>query len=524
MSGASWVRSPVGVHAGRWATLPGTRKVLFVVHTVTSANRLLDLVPLFDSDLRVQLVFTCPDASAIRGGVQECFAELGVLAIPWEQALHTEFDLAIAANHSGNLHELRAPLMIVSHGVGYSKNPPRTKIEEPRTYGLSAPWLLHEGHVVADALVLSHTEQLDRLRTSVPQAVPAAIVAGDPCLDRIRASRPLRERYRAALGVRPDQKLVVVSSTWSARSLFGSWPDLFRQLLAELPVDDYRVAAILHPHVWFGHGPHQVRLWLADCLRAGLTLVPPLEGWGAALVAADLVIGDAGATTTYGAALDRPVLLAAFPEEDVAQGSCVDVLGATAPRLDPGRSLRAQVDQTLAAFVPGALQKVTDLVSSYPDEAAIRLRARAYQLLDLPEPDHGVQVPPLRLEPSTKDEVTAYRVTTEFDASATVTVTRYPADVFRGRLLAEPSLADPHLVVHAEHPDRALRSAADIVFCRDEAQTASLFDELDCYLVAVIAEDHCRVHLRDGRTIDHDGGDPLRFASELYAHLTTPPH
>jgi hypothetical protein len=111
------------VHAATWSTVPDTKKVLFVVHTVTSANRLLDLVHLFDSDLRVQLVFTCPDASAISTGVTELFGELGVIAICWQQAIHTEWDLAITANTSGNLHELAAPL-VVSHAVGYSKSLP----------------------------------------------------------------------------------------------------------------------------------------------------------------------------------------------------------------------------------------------------------------------------------------------------------------------------------------------------------------------------------------------------------------
>ncbi|MCP3803281.1 hypothetical protein NLX83_28785 [Allokutzneria sp. A3M-2-11 16] len=505
----SWVRSPIGAEARRWSTLPDTHKVLFLVNTVTSANRLLDLVPLFDSDLRVQLVFTCPDASAITGGVRECFAELGVLEVPWEQALGTAFALAITANHSGDLHQLQAPIMIVSHGVGYSKN-----VDGKHTYGLSEPSLLRDGRVVARALVLSHTEQLDRLAVAVPQAVPVAVVAGDPTLDRIRASRPLRSRYRATLGVKANQRLVVVSSTWSSRSLFGAWPDLFRQLLAELPVDSYRVAAILHPHVWFGHGPHQVRLWLADCLRAGLTLVPPLEGWGAALIAADMVIGDIGATTAYGSALDLPVVLAAFPEDDVASGSCVDALGTSAARLDPNRSLRAQVEEALSGFVPGELHKAADLISSYPDEAAARLRACAYGLLGLSEPKRGVQVPPLRLQPSTKDEMTAHLVTAD--------LTRYPADVFPGRLLAEPVLDDPHLVVHADHPDRALRSAADIVFCHDEAQAETLFDDLPCRLVAVIDRDHCEVRLRDGQVFSYEGEDPLRYASELYLSLTTP--
>lgn len=75
------MKVPISVHATTWSAVPDTKKVLFIVHTVTSANRLLDLVHLFDSDLRVQLVFTCPEASAISTGVTELFDELGIIAI-----------------------------------------------------------------------------------------------------------------------------------------------------------------------------------------------------------------------------------------------------------------------------------------------------------------------------------------------------------------------------------------------------------------------------------------------------------
>jgi hypothetical protein len=83
---------------------------------------------------------------------------------------------------------------------------------------------------------------------------------------------------------------------------------------------------VLHPHVWHGHSPHQIRSWLADCVRAGLILIPPLEGWRAALIAADIVVGDHGAVTCYAAALDKPVALAAFDEHEVVVGTAVSTM------------------------------------------------------------------------------------------------------------------------------------------------------------------------------------------------------
>ncbi|MCP2270056.1 hypothetical protein [Actinokineospora diospyrosa] len=215
-------------------------------------------------------------------------------------------------------------------------------------------------------VALSHEVERGRLAVAVPGAVDRAVVIGDPRWDRMLASVAHRPRFRAALGVGEHQDLVVVSSTWRAESLFGSWPDLLRQLLAELPVDRYRVAAVLHPHLWFAHGPHQVRLWLADCLRSGLVLIPPAEGWAAALIAADVVVGDHGAVTCYGAALDKPVVLASFPAEEVAVGSAADRLGSLAPVLHRRASLRTQLESAQAGFAPGRFDPVAELVTSAP--------------------------------------------------------------------------------------------------------------------------------------------------------------
>ena len=121
MSSSTWVKVPISLHAPRWSTLSAERTVLVVVHTMASANRLLDVVPLFGSDLRVQLVFSCPGTSAVSEGVTDLLDQLGAVTTPWTQAIHTPFDLIVTASNSGNLNELNGPIVVMSHGVGYSK-------------------------------------------------------------------------------------------------------------------------------------------------------------------------------------------------------------------------------------------------------------------------------------------------------------------------------------------------------------------------------------------------------------------
>ncbi|WP_147255811.1 hypothetical protein [Streptomyces sp. PT12] len=95
--------------------------MLLVVHNVTSATRLLDILPLFRDDLRIQLMVTCTGSSPFQAGVPELFARLGLPVLPWEQALRTPVDLAISASYGGQLHRIQGTLVVLSHGAGYNK-------------------------------------------------------------------------------------------------------------------------------------------------------------------------------------------------------------------------------------------------------------------------------------------------------------------------------------------------------------------------------------------------------------------
>ncbi|WP_327349208.1 hypothetical protein [Streptomyces sp. NBC_01321] len=118
---AERVRVPVGDDAARWTTRGKCLRVLVVVHNVTAATRLLDVLPLFDDDWRVQLLVTCTGSSAFAAGTAELLADTGVPVMPYEQATETEVDLIISASFGGQLDFFSGQLAILSHGVGYTK-------------------------------------------------------------------------------------------------------------------------------------------------------------------------------------------------------------------------------------------------------------------------------------------------------------------------------------------------------------------------------------------------------------------
>ncbi|MGR8011186.1 hypothetical protein [Streptomyces hypolithicus] len=573
--GDAWLRVPVGADASRWVTRGGVRRVLFVAHNVTSATRLLDVLPLFEDDLDVQCLATCTGSSPFLDGVPELLAGAGLPVLPWRQAtdLAAEIDLVVSASYGGELHYFEGRLVVLSHGVGYNKRLaipdtgyriPDTGYRIPDTgwpgdgdsdrsgggvdvapvFGLGAQWLLHDGKPLATATVLSHPEQLQRLSLSCPEAAPTAVLAGDPCFDRTLDALPHREAFRRRLGVADGQRLVVLNSTWGPRSLFGSeaLPWVLDELSSRLPVDTYRVCAVLHPNIWHAHGPGQVRRWLRTAQESGVLLVPPLGAWRQALVAADCVIGDHGSVTFYAAALGRPVLLGAFPEQDLDPGSPVAELGRTAPRMRPyAEPLRAQLDRVIDDYVPGRYDHLAAQTTSAPGKSAALLRQLFYRLMDRAEPHRPALLerlgaPGERLAPATRPLRVLTRVhdaPVGGDGLPEVRVARYacpdaePPDTVRAD--------SAHSAVPEETRDTTRLSLADLVLGygpeHPEAWAGETLRRFPyaAMAVAVTGTGACLVRTHDGtvctlRASSGEDGrpdlcDPAASASALYAWL-----
>ncbi|OKI08324.1 hypothetical protein A6A06_34240 [Streptomyces sp. CB02923] len=432
-------------------------------------------------------------------------------------------------------------------------------------FGLSPEWLLRDGEPVATATVLSHPEQLVRLRHACPPAARTAVLAGDPCFDRLLTALPHRDSFRRALGVSAGQRLVVVNSTWGPRSLFGDSNDVLPWLLEclarEPPVDTYRRCVVLHPNIWHGHGPGQVRAWLRHAEQAGLTVVPPLGPWRQVLAAADAVIGDHGSVTYYAAAIGTPVLLGAFPEEDLDPASPVAELGRTAPRLRPYEPLLPQLDKLLAGHHPDRYAQLTALASSSPGASAALLRRAFYGLMGLAEPGPPAYLPRLpdpaygkppsaapsaapNAAPNAAPLLVPLQVLTHLRdrrpaALPEITVTRHadgPGTVAYqapGPEHTASQTAGAHTAVHENVPDATRLLLADVVLHDSRPEPgawaqAAMHRHRHCAMAAcVTGPDTCLVRIPDGRLVTltaapgadghRDLCDPAVYASALYA-------
>lgn len=478
------------------------------MRSVPAAGRLLDVAGLLADD-RVGLTYTVAPGSVSESGVVPALRSAGVERIlPWKEAVagSSEFDLALAASTKGGLHRIDTPLVLMPHGAGHNRRIGSVPGALAHASGLDASELLHEGAPIASRFLFSHSEQRARLDASSPPLRGRGVVVGDPAFDRMLAALGRRDRYRKALDLN-GRRLVVVSSTWNRGSLLGSRRALVRELLARLPHDEYRIALVAHPNVHRHHDPSQLELWFADEVEAGLALIPDSEGWRAALIAADVVIGDQGSVTYYAAALGRPVLLAAFETGDLAPDSPLLEFGDRLPRVGEGSAadgtgadLAAQVDR--AARTPPV--PVADLLIEHPGGSAARVRSVLYGLLGLPE--HGLgaaRYRPLPDLPDRPEDVTAWRVDARTDGgSRCVDLRRRPA--------AAPGSAGPEraallpLVVDSEDTAMPHWAAADAWSNRrarnGRSAAAWLADRLETYPKAVVAA---------ATASDSDGGGVL---------------
>ncbi|WP_052020458.1 hypothetical protein [Actinokineospora spheciospongiae] len=396
--------------------------MLVVVRSPAALHRLMDVLPVFEGDPRVELVFTVDGGSWFSDRLGSRLRERGAVLLPWGEAVEHPFDLALAASDNGDLHRLAAPLVLFPHGVGYQRFAAH---EAGAVSGLRRSTLVRDGRAVPSRIVVGHPGQLDVIRAVEPLLLPRAVVAGDPCFDRIRLSGRLRDRYRAALGA-TGKRLVVLCSTWGPHSLYGRQPGLPARVVGAVAADLNRVALVLHPNVWAKHGPLQVRAWLRPAIESGLVVVPPEEGWRAALVAADVVVSDHGSLTSYAAGAGVAVVLAEDGGPEVVPGSPIDRLRGRLARLRPDLPVTGQLDSA-APLEAG----IADALFAFRGRSMERVRAMVYGELGV-RPPRG----PARVRPAPVPEVdvptpTAYSVRSSLgpveDGRATVELTRFPA-------------------------------------------------------------------------------------------------
>ncbi|MFD9811667.1 translation initiation factor 2 [Streptomyces sp. NPDC059080] len=401
-------------------TADTARTVLFAARSAVALHRLLDTLPVFAGDHRITRVFSLVPGSDFSTDALAALEAAGARTVPWSQALGTTYDLTLAASPKGDLHRLRGPLALLPHGAGFNKSLPADGPARGAS-GLDTAYLVRGGAPLAALHALAHPGQIERLAARSPEAAARAAVVGDPTLDRLLSSRGLRDRYRAALGA-GGRRLIALTSTWGPRSLLARHPGLPARLTRELPLDEYRLALLVHPNAHSSAGRHELAERLAPALAAGLTMAAPYEEWASVLVAADAVLCDHGSTALYAAALGRPLLSVGDGGDELIPGTPMDRLLAAVPVFEKPGDIADAIRGHHAERVTGpAAAAFAEQGNALP-----RLRARLYACLGLTPPTTPLAPRLLPVPRAAAPLPAACAVRTRVHGTA-VSVARHPA-------------------------------------------------------------------------------------------------
>ncbi len=367
-----WRRPLVKHDAAHWGNHEDRHTVLVVVRTAACGQHLLDAVRLVEPDPRIRVAFTA-DSDLFDPGVERLLQDVGGILVPWRYATTHDFGLAIATGLSA-LRRVRAPSIVMPFGERIETAALREAGHRALRCATGAQRVVHRCGAGPTSIVLPHEAEMARLTRAYPETLPVTTVAGDPTHDRLNVSLPLRGFYRRALGVGRRQKLVVVA----ARRPWPGQAELLARLPADLPAEDYRVIA-LFPEAYPGG------VGLADCMRRGVSVLPPEGDWRAALVAADWIVDD-GAVGPYGVLTGVPVLLSGVRGDDIAPESALAELVRVAPRLSADRPIRPQLDEAAVRHRPDRHRAVLERITSEPGRFSRNIRSLMYRLLGVRQP------------------------------------------------------------------------------------------------------------------------------------------
>ena len=500
---------------------PSRPRLLLLARNLTSFNRVgTVLQTLMGTRWSIDVVID--EGSRYADGLEDRLRELHFRRITWEQARAVRWDAILAAHVNGKLAELDGPMLVVAHGAGYNRRVFSSTRDTVSSAGLSCHELVVDGEVFATVIGLSHEEQRARM---CPAARSRAVVIGDPMFDQMMCSLPRRGRYRKALGVDHGRCLVVVSSTWNEHSLMATRHDLVRSLVAGLPRHRYQVVLVLHVNIWTEETRAAIELAFGHELAAGLLIIRPEDSWQAAVIGADVLIGDHGSVTFYAAGLGVPVLLAADGSTEVDPASPIADLRDAADRFDPTADLRVQIDAAVRRRDKNRFAPAVDRMFGNQGRSWKTLHDTLHELAGITPSDGEPRMVPIPDPVPIRGsyESTASRVKTIIDPAPFDThceVECFPAVLASSEpgpgsvLLIDTEEVDPHFIENAE-----------IVVNRDagshrEARQWLIDGERDwpgaALLVAVVGGEILMRFNAGGLMLQAPGGDPVLLGAAVY--------
>lgn len=354
---------------------PPAGDILLVAHTRLSLGYVLDHYRLLAADPALRFTLTrAPDQYS--AGVEEMMDATGLPRLPYCVAVRRPWDLALFGTHGSEIFFTAAAARVhIQHGLGAGK------LVQGQDYTYGPKWALWDGTPKYTLMLEASHAVRRRAVAACPPLADRITVAGDMHADRLLAADRDRDAHRAALGIAPGERAVLITSTFGPNGLLARHGLALADELLATP--GTRALLTVHPHVWAGRHDHRASLaaQLAPRAQRGLITCSPGQDWTPFLAAADIAVIDHSSIGLYYALLGRPALAVPVPDSAVNPAAPVAILRALSPALTRPGHLAADISAAAARFDPARTTRLRRDLLSYRGQADARTRAALYRLL-----------------------------------------------------------------------------------------------------------------------------------------------
>lgn len=312
-------------------------------------------------------------SSGTRRFAQVKLLEYGVkiplISLP--QALCTPWDLIIFADHN-NTRWFHPDIPKIKYGHGLTSG---------KSYGPGGSWaygqsaLDSSGEPLYKVMFVESVYYQDAALCENPALKSNLAVVGSLMADKLLTLNKDRVAIRQELGLKDEDKVLIIISTWGPKSLIQRFG---MHLLDQLPEigKDYKIYFIIHPLNDSLSFADKNALWerLESYARASVAMrVDPTQPWFPYLVAADIMLTDHTSLSLYYALLEKPLFFVPIATEAIGQESLIWRLYQLQKPYNLEINLKNQLEQTLERFCINRHREVVDLVLNERGNAKQRI-------------------------------------------------------------------------------------------------------------------------------------------------------
>lgn len=302
-----------------FTTFRKNRNILLISNGAQMAEYLADFWETFKDDENLNFCLHKFHRDIRPGEAERIMNRLPLRQVGRLEYYFRHWDLVVTADHlnsGGALTHINSTswaTLRIPHGIA-------NKMVAGQLYTYGKNCYDKRDRMLYSCIFASSKTELDLALGMNPAFSDVVTVVGNLKCDLILEQSRQRDDIRCKLGVNPDEKLILVASTFGPNCLFNVVGDA---LLAEIDrlSGQYRFVLTIHPLEYAANLPNKPS-WgerLSVFKDKGCLVITPGESWEPYMIASDVIITDHTSLSLYGLVLEHPYIFSPIPDTVISQ-------------------------------------------------------------------------------------------------------------------------------------------------------------------------------------------------------------